>query len=128
MVGLGARSEAAAGVPSARVSEHRFAVTDGDRQRSHARDGWPPVRPAALARGPPRTRDGRAAAQRPLARRRRRRRGGRPVLLVPGFLAGDRSPGPITRWLRAAGRRTTHAGLRVNVTCSGRPAARWRSA
>ncbi len=43
---------------------------------------------------------------------------GRPVMLVPGFLAGDGSLGPMTRWLRALGYRTKSAGIRANVDCS----------
>ena len=41
-----------------------------------------------------------------------------PVLLVPGFLAGDGSLGLMTRWLRAQGYRTRKAGIRANVDCS----------
>ena len=44
---------------------------------------------------------------------------GRPVLLVPGFLAGDGSLGVMTRWLRHMGYRTRKAGIRANVDCSG---------
>jgi pimeloyl-ACP methyl ester carboxylesterase len=43
---------------------------------------------------------------------------GRPVLLVPGFLAGDGSLATMTRWLRAHGYRTRRAGIRANVGCS----------
>jgi len=43
---------------------------------------------------------------------------GRPVLLVPGFLAGDGTLGPMTSWLRAAGYRTKAAGIRWNTACS----------
>jgi pimeloyl-ACP methyl ester carboxylesterase len=46
--------------------------------------------------------------------------GGQPVLLVPGFLAGDDSLGPLTRWLRRTGHHTRKAGLRANIGCSGR--------
>jgi triacylglycerol lipase len=42
----------------------------------------------------------------------------RPVLLVPGYLAGDGSLAFMTRWLRALGYRTRRAGMRVNVDCS----------
>jgi triacylglycerol lipase len=41
-----------------------------------------------------------------------------PVLLIPGFLAGDGSLGTMTRWLRANGYRTRRAGMRANVDCS----------
>ncbi|HKH17339.1 MAG TPA: alpha/beta hydrolase [Solirubrobacteraceae bacterium] len=44
--------------------------------------------------------------------------GGRGVLLIPGFLAGDGSLGTMTQWLRAAGYRTKSAGIRSNIACS----------
>ena len=43
---------------------------------------------------------------------------GRPVLLFPGFLAGDGSLATMTRWLRANGYCTRRAGIRANVGCS----------
>ena len=43
---------------------------------------------------------------------------GRPVLLIPGFLAGDGTLATMTKWLRANGYWTTRAGIRVNVGCS----------
>ena len=43
---------------------------------------------------------------------------GRPVMLVPGFLAGDGSLGLMTRWLRGLGYRTHRAGIRAHVDCS----------
>ena len=43
---------------------------------------------------------------------------GRPVLLVPGFLAGDGSLATMTKWLRVHGYRTRRAGIRANVGCS----------
>src|SRR5439155_18591653 len=43
--------------------------------------------------------------------------GGQPVLLVPGFLAGDDSLGLMTRWLRRAGYRAYVGGIRSNVDC-----------
>ena len=43
---------------------------------------------------------------------------GRPVLLIPGFLAGDGSLATMARWLRANGYRTQRAGIRANVDCS----------
>ena len=43
---------------------------------------------------------------------------GRPVLLIPGFLAGDDSLGLMTRWLRRNGYHTSKAGIRANVACS----------
>lgn len=45
---------------------------------------------------------------------------GRPVLLVPGFLAGDGSLGLMTGWLRRAGHRAHRTGIRLNVNCSAR--------
>jgi pimeloyl-ACP methyl ester carboxylesterase len=42
---------------------------------------------------------------------------GRPVLLVPGFLAGDESLGVLARWLRRSGYRTRGAGTRLNPDC-----------
>ena len=56
---------------------------------------------------------------------------GRPVLLVPGFLAGDDSLGLMTRWLRRTGHQTRSAGIRSNVACSaawGSPASSAASA
>ena len=44
--------------------------------------------------------------------------GGQPVLLIPGFLAGDDSLGLMTRWLRRTGHHTRKAGMRFNVACS----------
>ena len=45
--------------------------------------------------------------------------GGQPVLLIPGFLAGDDSLGVMTKWLRRTGHHTSSAGMRVNIDCSG---------
>jgi triacylglycerol lipase len=45
---------------------------------------------------------------------------GQPVLLIPGFLAGDDSLTVMTRWLRRTGHHTGKAGIRLNVGCSGR--------
>ena len=44
---------------------------------------------------------------------------GQPVLLIPGFLAGDDSLGLMTRWLRRTGHHTSKAGMRANIACSG---------
>ena len=44
--------------------------------------------------------------------------GDQPVLLIPGFLAGDDSLGLMTQWLRRTGHRTKSAGIRSNVDCS----------
>ena len=43
---------------------------------------------------------------------------GRPVLLIPGFLAGDGSLGTMAHWLRENGYYTRRAGMRANVGCS----------
>jgi hypothetical protein len=43
---------------------------------------------------------------------------GQPVLLIPGFLAGDGSLGQMTQWLRRTGHRTSKAGIRSNIDCS----------
>jgi triacylglycerol lipase len=43
---------------------------------------------------------------------------GQPVLLIPGFMAGDGSLGLMTRWLRRTGHHTRKAGMRANVDCS----------
>jgi triacylglycerol lipase len=50
--------------------------------------------------------------------------GGQPVLLIPGFLAGDDSLGLMTQWLRRTGHRTKSAGIRSNVDCSSASAER----
>jgi triacylglycerol lipase len=44
--------------------------------------------------------------------------GGQPVLLIPGFLAGDDSLSMMTRWLQRTGHYTSKAGIRANVGCS----------
>lgn len=44
--------------------------------------------------------------------------GGQPVLLIPGFLAGDDSLGVMTGWLRRTGHHTRKAGIRSNIGCS----------
>src|SRR4051812_12358454 len=43
---------------------------------------------------------------------------GQPVMLIPGFMAGDDSLGIMTRWLRRTGHYTRKAGIRYNVACS----------
>ena len=43
---------------------------------------------------------------------------GRPVLLVPGFLAGDGTLATMAKWLRSNGYWTRRAGIRANVGCS----------
>jgi pimeloyl-ACP methyl ester carboxylesterase len=49
---------------------------------------------------------------------------GGPVLLVPGFLAGDASLTPMARWLRELGHRPARARMRVNVDCTTRTVER----
>jgi|SRR5215211_6489667 len=44
---------------------------------------------------------------------------GRPVLLIPGFLAGDGSLAAMARWLKRAGYRASGAGIVSNVNCAG---------
>jgi pimeloyl-ACP methyl ester carboxylesterase len=44
--------------------------------------------------------------------------GGQPVLLVPGFLAGDDSLSMMARWLKGTGHRPSRARIRANVDCS----------
>ena len=43
---------------------------------------------------------------------------GRPVLLIPGFLAGDGTLATMAGWLSANGYRPSRAGIRANVGCS----------
>jgi triacylglycerol lipase len=43
---------------------------------------------------------------------------GRPVMLIPGFLAGDGSLAPMAQWLRRGGYRPTRTGVVANVDCS----------
>ena len=49
---------------------------------------------------------------------------GRPVMLIPGFLAGDTSLAVMSGWLRRYGYRTHRAGMVANVDCSGAAMAR----
>jgi pimeloyl-ACP methyl ester carboxylesterase len=50
--------------------------------------------------------------------------GGRAVMLIPGFLAGDTSLSTLTHWLRQNGYHTRRAGIRANVACSDEACAR----
>ncbi len=43
---------------------------------------------------------------------------GAPVLLIPGFLAGDQSMSAMARWLRRLGHAPRRAGISFNVRCS----------
>lgn len=45
---------------------------------------------------------------------------GRPVLLIPGYLAGDASLRVMARWLKRAGYRPVRAGITFNADCAGR--------
>lgn len=49
---------------------------------------------------------------------------GQPVVLIPGFLAGDDSLGIMTKWLRRMGHRTSSASMRANIDCSEAALAR----
>ncbi len=44
---------------------------------------------------------------------------GQPVLLIPGFMAGDNSLSVMGRWLKGTGHHPGRAGIRANVACSG---------
>lgn len=44
---------------------------------------------------------------------------GQPVLLIPGFMAGDGSLKLMARWLKGTGHHPGRAGIRANVSCSG---------
>jgi pimeloyl-ACP methyl ester carboxylesterase len=49
---------------------------------------------------------------------------GRPVLLIPGFMAGDGTLATMAKWLRANGYWTRRAGIGTNVGCSQDACAR----
>jgi triacylglycerol lipase len=44
---------------------------------------------------------------------------GQPVMLIPGFMAGDASLALMGRWLKGTGHRPGRAGIRSNIACSG---------
>jgi triacylglycerol lipase len=50
----------------------------------------------------------------------RRSADGQPVLLIPGFMAGDASLTILRQWLRRRGGRVKMSGIRVNVGCAER--------
>jgi triacylglycerol lipase len=50
-----------------------------------------------------------------------------PVLLVPGFMAGDQSLAVLAGWLRRRGSETATAGIRLNVDCGERIMGRLES-
>lgn len=47
-----------------------------------------------------------------------------PVLLVPGFMAGDASLTLLASWLRRRGHAVRMSGIRINAGCAGRELAR----
>jgi pimeloyl-ACP methyl ester carboxylesterase len=47
-----------------------------------------------------------------------------PVLLIPGFMAGDASLTPLAGWLRRRGHTVRGSGMLINVGCAGRELAR----
>ena len=49
-----------------------------------------------------------------------RRADAQPVLLIPGFMAGDASLTILRRWLRRRGHRVRMSGIRANVGCAER--------
>jgi triacylglycerol lipase len=53
-----------------------------------------------------------------------RRKDATPVLLVPGFMAGDASLAVLRGWLRRGGSRTSSAGMWLNVDCAERAVGR----
>jgi triacylglycerol lipase len=50
----------------------------------------------------------------------RRRHDAQPVLLIPGFMAGDGSLAMLRLWLRRRGHTVAMSGIRANVDCAGR--------
>ena len=56
--------------------------------------------------------------------RPRRQANAPPVLLVPGFMAGDQSLAALRGWLRRRGSDTAAAGIRLNVDCAERAVRR----
>jgi pimeloyl-ACP methyl ester carboxylesterase len=47
-----------------------------------------------------------------------------PVLLIPGFMAGDASLSVLAGWLRRRGHEVRRSGIRMNADCAGRELAR----
>jgi triacylglycerol lipase len=60
----------------------------------------------------------------PELRAPRRRPDAQPVLLIPGFMAGDGSLALLRHWLRRRGHRVSMSGMRANVDCAERAVAR----
>jgi pimeloyl-ACP methyl ester carboxylesterase len=54
----------------------------------------------------------------------RRRPGAQPVMLIPGFMAGDASLLVLREWLRKRGHRIAQSGIRANVDCAERTVSR----
>jgi len=54
----------------------------------------------------------------------RRREDAPPVLLIPGFMAGDSSLAVMRRWLRRRGHPVAMSGMRANVDCAERTVTR----
>jgi triacylglycerol lipase len=54
----------------------------------------------------------------------RRAREAQPVLLIPGFMAGDRSLAVLRGWLERRGHSVSMSGMRANVDCAERIVAR----
>src|SRR5437763_10907336 len=52
---------------------------------------------------------------------------GSPVLLIPGFLAGDPSLRMMARWLKELGYKPCRARMRINVDCTTRALDRLES-
>jgi pimeloyl-ACP methyl ester carboxylesterase len=50
-----------------------------------------------------------------------------PVLLIPGFLAGDASLTVLAGWLRRRGHEVRRSGIRLNADCAGRELRRMES-
>jgi triacylglycerol lipase len=48
----------------------------------------------------------------------RRHTGAQPVLLIPGFMAGDSSLAVMRAWLRRRGHRVSMSGMRLNAGCA----------
>ena len=85
---------------------------------------WTPTRPPTSAGRP----SARSPAGRPSARPPEQGDRRRPVLLIPGFLAGDSSLTVLAGWLRRRGHEVRTSGIRLNVGCAGRELKRLRAA
>jgi triacylglycerol lipase len=54
--------------------------------------------------------------------------GRRPVLLIPGFMAGDTSLSVLASWLRRRGHAVRPSGIRINMGCAGEMLGRLEAA